>query len=428
MTANHFGIVLWFVVAWPLLLAVPAVHTRLPWPRHLGLAPIVLLFILPGDFSHVFPWILFGSGLAINTEVRWLLVMFAVIWFTAASIVKSSQPEPTQRHVNTFFLLTLAGNLGVVLSADLVSFFSFATLMGYSFYGLMLRGSDAEIRRAGRRYLVFLIVADLALFEALLLAAATTNNLQFMNVQQAMAGSAAAHVYVWMILVGFACKAGLWPAHVWLSAAFKSASQLTRVLLGGVPVAMAMIGAIRWLPIGVHSFYVVGTVIQILSVVAMGYALFKLFRVMPITMLPAWSAIAATGLFALLIGTGLAHPVIWGEYAYLAYPYITVMAMMLMLLTWFSGWLLQTGRTPTLTEQPVSALPVWTQEWRIAIRQWARQGWLVLAPLASGVWLKTAQHIVSSRVFPKSVGFAGGWRFAITLFVLLVLLLAWLAA
>jgi len=209
---------------------------------------------------------------------------------------------------------------------------------------------------------------------------------------------------------------------------FQSANQLIRMLLVGVPVAMAMIGTIRWLPIGVHSFYIAGIVLQLLAVVAMLYATFKIFRIKSVTMLPAWSAILATGLFFFMIGAGLASPVVWHEYAFLAYPYITIIAVMSMSLTWFSDWLQQTGRASARAEQTAQGLPPWVQEWLVALMRWVRQVLLMLAPLTSGAWIKPVRETLNKSALNKPIIFAGGWRLAITLFVFIVLMVVWLAA
>lgn len=258
---------LWLAVVWPLLLAIPALHSRLPWPRHLALAPALLLLLLPGDATLALPWLLLGSGFAIDGEIRWLLAMAVTIWLMAATLT-----QPSARGT-TLFMLTLAGNLGAILATTLTGFFSFTTLMGYGFYGLLIQGGDAASRRAGQRYLLVLIAADLLLFEALLLAAATSGDLRYEAVRQTMAEGPFAQLYLWMALAGFLLKIGLWPAHRWLLAAFRSAPTATALLLGGVPVAMGLLGAVRWLPMGEDALYLPGMALLTLGGAILGVAL-----------------------------------------------------------------------------------------------------------------------------------------------------------
>ncbi|HID66913.1 MAG TPA: formate hydrogenlyase, partial [Roseibacterium sp.] len=140
MSAEIYAILLSIVmviaVAWPLLLAIPALHSRLYWPRHLAIVPAALLAVLPGNVSLQLPWLLFGAGFTIDDATRWVLAMSVVIWFTAATMMTSSKQGFANGRSTTFFLLTLAGNLGAVLANDLVGFFCFTTIMSYGFYAL----------------------------------------------------------------------------------------------------------------------------------------------------------------------------------------------------------------------------------------------------------------------------------------------------
>jgi formate hydrogenlyase subunit 3/multisubunit Na+/H+ antiporter MnhD subunit len=191
------AVLLLLVIVWPLLLAIPVIRSRLPWPRYLSIFPAAVLVLSFQDVSLQLPWFLLGTQFAIGAEVRWIMAMLVMAWFIAA-VVDSTSPHASldDRHT-TFFMLTLAGNFGTVLAADLLAFFSLSTLMGYGFYGLLMQQNDQTVQRAARLYVILLVIADLALFEALLLAAFATQDLRFDAVQQAMAGSGA--LYFWMV-------------------------------------------------------------------------------------------------------------------------------------------------------------------------------------------------------------------------------------
>jgi len=428
MNEKVYGITLLIVVVWPLLLAIPALRSRLPWPRHLAIIPAVVLTVLPGDASLAMPWLLFGTGFAVDGGVRWILLMSVAIWLTAGTAAKSLRPNPADDRATTFFLLTLAGNLGVVLATGLVGFFSFSTLMGYGFYGLLMHAGDEAIRRAGRLYLIFLIVADLFLFEALLLAASTTGgDMQYEVVRQAMAGNSSSRFYLWLALGGFALKAGIWPVHLWLSAAFKSVRRLTTLLLVGVPVAMGLLGAVRWLPFGEHTFSVFGMIIQVIGVAAMLYAALRLFMRAPLKMLPAWGTVLATGLFIVALGTGLAHPAIWRQYEYLIYPFIASLGIFLTALTFAIGRLQDKRQGPDVGLQRVEVLSPWVEGWINVIQRRAKDRLLRLQSHWHSSWLKVIERHQRILDWQKPAVLVGGWSATITMFVLLGLVIAWLA-
>jgi len=289
----------------PLLLAFPALGSRLSRPCHLALLPAVILLAVPMDFSIEAPWLLFGTGLGIGEESRLLLATAVVLWAVAATWLHTPTGQAADNRHTTFFLLTMAGNLGAILATDLVGFFTFSTLMGYGFYGLLVGDGDGTVRRAGRVYLVFLILADLALFEALLIAVATTEDLGFESVRQAMAQSDSLGLYLSTILLGFALKAGVWPLHFWLPLVFRSTRPAVAPLLPGVPITIALLGAVRWLPLGEVSSPGLGLIIQGIGVAAMLYAILAGLKKGQQKMLPVHATILATGLFTTARGVSL---------------------------------------------------------------------------------------------------------------------------
>ena len=430
MNLDSYQTILWIVVVWPLLLAIPAVHSRLPWPRHLALLPPLILLLFAGNVSLELPWLLFGTGLAIDSNSRWILAMTLFIWLMSASLDKASKHGPGYNRANTFFLITLGGNLGTLLSTELVGFFCFSTIMGYGFYGLLMEGGDAKLRRAGRIYLIFLVLADLALFEALLLAAYSTDNLHYLSVHQAMAGSGSSQFYFWMAFVGFAFKAGIWPVHLWLSAAFSSAPVSRSLLLGGVPVAMALLGAIHWLPLGENVFHLTGSIIQGLGVASILYAALRIFSHIPMKQLPAWAGAALTGLFISALGTGLAYPAVWQQYGYISYPFIAALGVLLALLVVLSfklEHLLDTRQQADIAILRIEALGLYLDRWICLIVQWISQRLLRFKSRLRASYLQTvkqSQHIML-KLQPKI--FITGWNTKITLFALLGLAVAWLA-
>ena len=289
----------------PLLLAFPALRSRLSRPCYLALLPAVILLVVPAAFSIEVPWLLFGTGLGIDGASRWLLAMSVVLWAVAASLLHAPAGQAVDNRLTVFFLLTMAAHLGAILATDVVGFFVTSSLLGYGFYGLLVAGGDAAARRAGRVYLGFMIVADLILFEALLIAAANTGDLDFEAVRHAMAQSPASGWYVSKVIAGFALKAGIWPLHFWLPLTFRSVRPAVALLLGGVPVAIALLGMVRWLPLGEISLSDLGVGIQWLGLAAAIYGtVVGLVQSHPRALL-AYAGVVVTSLFIMLLGSGL---------------------------------------------------------------------------------------------------------------------------
>jgi len=438
MNTTLSAILLLSVPGCSLLLAFPALHSRLPcpWSCYVALLPALVLLAVPTVVSLDLPWLLLGSGLGIGGASRWLLAMSVVVWASAATLLHAPAGQPEDSRFTTFFMLSLAGNLGVILATDLVGFFAFSTLMGYSFYGLLVNAGNRAARRAGRVYLGLLILADLALFEALLIAAATAGDLNgdlsFGGVRQAMAQSATPGLYLSMVLVGFALKAGAWPLHFWLPPAFRSARLAVALLLGGVPVAIGLLGAVRWLPLGEIALPDLGLIIQGLGVVAMLYAIMAgLMRAQRKT-LPAYAAIVATGLFVTALGVGLADPAVWNQYENQAHFFIVFLGPGLAVLTVGTGWWKERNPYSDAPAKQDDDSAPWFERWPGAVARWAGQMGFDTLPRLRAAWLAEVGCLRPIRAWQRSLDrserFLRRWSLAITLFLLFGMVVAFVGA
>lgn len=381
MIASIHTSLLWVSVLWPLLLALPVLHRRLPHAPHVALLPALALLVLPGHTTIIFPWLLFGAGLSIDHNNRWLLGMLLVIWAVVLHRLRAPR-QPATSPQTTFLLLTLSGNVGVVLATDLTAFFAFGTLLGYGFYGLLAQHADT---RAARWYVVFLILADLALFESLLLAAFASSDLRYMTVHQELSTHTGAAVYLWMVLLGFVIKAGLWPAHIWLFSCYSAVNRPMKMLLAAVPVAMALLGALRWLPLGQAAYPGLASGLLLVGVITLLLALYwRVWQRKP--QIPTGLALAGSG-FMLFVAAGLASPAFWQSYAFLAYPLVAVTGL-LPLVTLFA-----TTDTPETALPAAASLPM--AGWFAASRR-RLVAWLAAIKPALRTPLRLSTHLAGA--------------------------------
>jgi len=420
---NMHNLLLGIAIVWPLLLAFPGLHSSLPWPRHLAILPAALLMLWPGDALLQVPWLLFGTGLSVDADTRWILGMSVILWLSAATLFKPNKTKnPTQQ--TSFFLMTLCGNLGVVLATDIITFFSFATLMSYSFYTLIIQQHDAPSRRAGRWYLICLILADLALFEAMLLAASVSEDLRYDLVRQEMTQTYSAF-YTWMVVFAFALKSGIWPFYFWVTAAFKSSSQMTRVLLGGVPIAMGLLGLIRWIPIGEGIFYTAGIVFQLVGTMTVLHAALRIFKHGFSLMLTVWFAIAASGIFCIALGAALLEPALWQTYKNLSHPFIAILGVTLAMLSIMTEKF--SAKQQATNDAPLFIKTLYTMYNNISgiIRQQTANALQNFQAILNDAYLTIINQCRCNS--DKLEFLLSGWKAKITLFVLLGLAFAWLA-
>lgn len=417
----------------PIVLAFPPLRSRISHPCYIALLPAIILLAVPSVVSIELPWLLFGSGLGADGASRWLLAMSVVIWTAAASLLHSPAGQAADNRLTVLFLLTMAGNLGVIVATDVVGFFTFSVLMGYGFYGLLAAGGDETARRAGSIYLCFMIVADLLLFEVLLIAASMTSDMGFETVRHAVSRSPSPGLYVSLALAGFALKAGIWPLHSWLPLAFRSARPAVALLVGGVPIAMGLLGMVRWLPLGEITSPVIGLIVQLLGVVAILYAIVAGVKRAQLKLLSAYVSMIATGFFTIALGAGLADPAAWNQYGKLSYLFIVSLGFGTVVVVAANYWLQASRHTPAVLAKQADDDPSLLIERRAgAVVRWGKQTGFDTLPRLRASWLALASSLLQIRAWCKALDATEyslqRWILAITLFLLLGVAAVFLAA
>ncbi len=365
-----------------------------------------------------------GMGLELEGQLRWILAMSVVLWLTAMLGQRGRPGTVAAQHGSTFFALALAGNVGAILAADVVSFFVFSVLMGYGFYGVFVDGAGAAARRGARIYVIALVIADQLLFEAALIAATATADVRFSVVRHAVVGTDHVQGYLLYGLCGFALKAGLWPVHVWLPLGYRSTQRSAAGLMGGVPVAMALLGAVRWLPLGQLADVPLGAGLQVLGVAGAAYGAGRLISRRAADSMPAWGVIVGTGIFAALLGRALAVPSVWERYQHWTYLYIAAFGLAALALPFVQDKL-RHGRRPlaamALPENRSSFGPRFT-----GLLRWS-QGRTMRVRSALAFTPRVAEAIRRRTLETGRSGGAGRWDRALLVFIVLGLLLAWLS-
>jgi hydrogenase-4 component B len=240
------------VLVWaaPLIGALFAAWRGAGWLTLLAPLPaLAAAALVPVGSAVSLPWLLLGVELGLDEIGRLFLLFSALLWL-AASLYAAGGPrvgEGGAGRFRLFFLLAMAGNLGLIVARDMVSFYLGFTLMGLAAYGLVVQPGSQRSRRAARRYLVWTIAGELVLFVALvLLAAQHGGNLAFSALASAPPGGWA----VLLIVIGFGIKLALPGLHFWLPPAYAVTPAPAVAVLGGAMIKAGLLGWIRFLPPG----------------------------------------------------------------------------------------------------------------------------------------------------------------------------------
>ncbi len=283
-------------------LLVPPLRRHLP--DFLAQAPVpalVAAFLAMGNASVDGETLLLGMALRLDFPGAVLLGFCALLWITCGAFASTYiRGSADRERFSVFWLLTLSGNLGVFIAADIISFYLAFGLVSLPAYGLVVHDGTDRSRRAGLFYLVLAVLGETCLLLGLMLMASGADSLLISDAVGAIPSLPYRDLTLGLLVAGFGLKAGLFPLHVWLPMAHPAAPTPASAVLSGAIIKAGIIGLIKFLPLG--------------------------------TGLPEWSLVLTTaGLFTayfgVLMGVTQSHPK-----AVLAYSSLSQMGLVITLL------------------------------------------------------------------------------------------------
>jgi formate hydrogenlyase subunit 3/multisubunit Na+/H+ antiporter MnhD subunit len=307
------GTLLVVTLATPLamLLACVSPQLRDRMPALLAFAPLPALIaalLAPSGSSLVMPPGLLGMTLVLDTPGAMLLGVAALLWIAAGAYAGADlRGRPTGGRFAVWWLMTLTGNIGVFMAADLQSFYLFFTLVSLAAYGLIVHDDTPASRRAAAVTLALAVLGEAFLLMGfvLLAAAAPGGSLLISDAVAALPTSPWRDSALTLLILGFGLKIGLVPLHVWMPLAYSAAPTSAAAVLSGAAVKAGVIGLIRFLPLetalpGWGEALVAAGLFSAFYGVAIG-----LTQANPRTVL-AYSSVSQMGLLAAVLGMGLA--------------------------------------------------------------------------------------------------------------------------
>ena len=162
----------------------PTIIRMAPWSALPALAAVIWG---PSDEIVSIPWILLETHLAMDPTGRLFLLFTSLLWLLSGIYAQSYlASDPRRGRFFFFFLLSMAGNFGLIVSQDAVSFYVFFALMSFASYGLVVHNGDTDALQAGRIYIYLVVIGEILLFTAFLLQTWTVDSLllkDFSNVR-----------------------------------------------------------------------------------------------------------------------------------------------------------------------------------------------------------------------------------------------------
>lgn len=308
------GALLWLA---PALLPLAATGLLLPALRRARARALLALAALPALAVALFapagtvelPWLLLGAEFGLDATSRIFLLLTAALWLAGSvHALGYLSADPRRERFWLFWLLTMAGNLGLVLARDAASFAVFFALMSLAAYGLVVHADTPAARRAGRVYLVLVVVGEVALFAALALAWQAAGSLRFADIAAALPDSAWRDAVIALTLLGFGIKVGALPLHVWLPLAHPVAPTPASAVLSGAMLKAGLLGWLQLLPLGALAAPAWGQLLVALGLAAAFAAALAATTQREAKAALAYSSISQMGFITVAVGVGLARP------------------------------------------------------------------------------------------------------------------------
>ena len=209
------------------------------------------------------PVILASDGLA-----RLFAILMSGMWLVSGAFsFKYMTHEGNQRRYYTFYLFTLAALMGLCFAGTLVTMYLFFEMMTLLSVAMVLHSMSKEAVAAGLKYLLYSIAgAMMGLMGVFFFTAkATTPVFAVGGTLDASWVSANLPLMLGVLfvtIVGFGTKAGMFPMHGWLPTAHPIAPAPASAVLSGVITKAGVLCVIRFLYFVVGPDLVRGTWVQ----------------------------------------------------------------------------------------------------------------------------------------------------------------------
>ena len=293
-----------------LLIALERQERFGPWLLPWAALPALLVGVMAGPEVRLdVPWLLLGTSFGLEAVQRTILLFTALLWGLAAVFAQGYHAEdPHRRRFFVFFLLTMGGNLGLILAQDVIGFYLFFAVMNFAAFGLIVHTASAEARYAAGVYLVLVIIGEALILPALWTLAAAADSLELAALAEAAGAADTPGWVIGGIIFGFGIKAGLIPLHVWLPLAHPVAPTPASAVLSGTMIKAGLLAWLSLLPIGVQPLEGWGLLLMGLGIVAAFYGVVAGLAQDKAKTLLAYSSISQMGLITIAVGVGLTNP------------------------------------------------------------------------------------------------------------------------
>jgi formate hydrogenlyase subunit 3/multisubunit Na+/H+ antiporter MnhD subunit len=301
-------------VIWPVTLAslwlIPAVRrVAAPLVASMALPALALAFMGDVALELRLPGVFTSMALGVDAVGRPFLLLTAALWsIVAVHALRYTRHDRRRRAFLGALLATGAGNIGLTVAVDALSFYLFFAVMTFAAYGLILHTRTKAALRAARIYIIMAVLGEALLLGGIFAIAAAAQDATFAQLPAAYAAVSRPDIVAALLLLGFGVKAGLLPLHLWLPLAHPVAPTPASALLSGAMIKAGVLGWLRFLPLGEMPLPELGAATMTAGFVATVFAAGVGVTQTDAKTVLAYSSISQMGFLATGIGAALLVP------------------------------------------------------------------------------------------------------------------------
>lgn len=262
------------------------------------------LAVAPGTRLDL-PFVLLGVTLGLDDHQRVILLFTAILWTVAGFYARAYHRDDQKRvWMAAFWLVTMAGNFGLIVAQDVASFYFAFVAMNLAAFGLIVHTRSREALRAARVYLVLVIVGEALILPGLWVLSHAAGSRELSAMAQAAADPATSGWILACIALGFGIKAGTLPLHVWLPLAHPAAPTPASAILSGALIKAGLLAWMQFLPLPAPA-QTLGAVFAFAGIAGAFFGVVCGLGQTKSKTLLAYSSISQMGLIMIAVGTAL---------------------------------------------------------------------------------------------------------------------------
>lgn len=212
------------------------------------------------------------DSLAVTLRMDGISKLFMVIaafgfCLTGFYAFRYLEHEGGEKSFFSFFLLSLAALMGMDFSGNLITMYLFFEMITLLSMPLVLHDRSSDSIRAALKYLFYSVAGAFLALCCIFFLSRFCTTLDFvpggsLNAQMVQGREELLRIVVFLGVVGFGAKAGMYPLHGWLPTAHPVAPAPASAVLSGIIAKAGVLAIIRVIYFSVGADFLIGTWVQ----------------------------------------------------------------------------------------------------------------------------------------------------------------------